>query len=124
MFASGKKVAGSPFDSTQYWTTEINNGDSGATKTINWAVGNKQKLTLTASCTLTFDPEPGGACNLILKLIQGGSGSYEVTWPADVNWTGNTPPTLTTDVGAVDLICFFYDGSEFHGQAMLDSRNA
>lgn len=125
MYASGKKAAGgSPFSETAYFTTEVDNENSGAADTIDWVVGNKQKSTLTANCTFTFSPEPSGPCNLILRLVQGGSGSYTVTWPADVNWTANTPPTLSTAVGAVDLISFYYDGSEFHGQAMLDSRNS
>ena len=125
MFASGSKAAaGSPLSGTVYWAAEVDNGDSGATKTIDLMAGNKQKLTLTANCTFTFDPEPAGPCNLILRLIQGGSGSYTVTWPADVNSTGNALPTLSTGVGDVDLLSLYYDGSEFHVQAMLDSRNS
>lgn len=114
--------AATPFSGTAYFTSEVDNGNSGSADTINWTVGNKQKSTLTDDCTFTFSPEPGGPCNLILKLIQGGSGSYTVTWPGDVNWAGGVPPVLTTTVGAVDIISFYYDGSEFHGQVMLDSK--
>lgn len=119
MFASGKKItgdAGSPFDSTAYFASEVDNGDSGSAKTIDWTAGNKQKSTLTDDCTFTFSPEPGGACSLILKLVQGGSGSYTVTWPADVNWVDGNAPVLSIGVNDIDLICFHYDGVDFYGQ--------
>jgi len=109
---------------TAYFNAEIDNGNSGNADTIDWTAGNKQKSTLTDDCTFTFSPEPAGPCNLVLKLIHAVTGGALVTWPADVNWSENTEPTLSVELGAVDIISFYYDGSEFHGQAMLDSRNA
>lgn len=105
-----------PSGKTISFAEEVDNGDSGATDTIDWTVGNKQKSTLTANCVYTFSPEPAGPCNLILKLVQGGAGSYTVTWPADVKWPGGTAPTLSTGVGEIDFISFYYDGTDFYGQ--------
>ena len=34
----------------------------------------------------------------LLKIVQGGSGSYVPTWNAVFFWEGGTVPTLTTDV--------------------------
>jgi hypothetical protein len=44
------------------------------------------------------------ASRITVALKQGGSGSYTVTWPASVKWKANTPPVLSTTVGAVDVI--------------------
>ena len=99
---------------TAYFDAEFDNGDSGAADTISWKVGNKQKSTLTANCTYTFTA-PSGPCNVLLKIIQGGSGSYTVTWPATVMWPGGIAPVLSTGVGDIDLISFYYDGNNYLG---------
>ena len=99
---------------TAYFDAEFDNGDSGAADTISWKVGNKQKSTLTSNCTYTFTA-PSGPCNVLLKIIQGGSGSYTVTWPATVMWPGGIAPVLSTGVGDIDLISFYYDGNNYLG---------
>lgn len=107
------------FAETAYFDAEVDNGNSGTSDNIDWTVGNKQKSTLTGNVTFTFT-EPNGPCNLILKLVQDGTGSRTVTWPADVLWPGGTAPTLTTTASAVDIVSFYYDGTDFYGQAGLD----
>lgn len=99
---------------TAYFDAEYDNGNSSTSDTINWRIGNKQKSTLTGNCTFTFT-EPAGACSLILKLVQDSTGSRTVTWPSDVKWPNNTAPTLTTTASAIDLISFYYDGTDFYG---------
>lgn len=98
---------------TAYFDAEFDNGDSGAADTISWKVGNKQKSTLTANCTYTFTA-PSGPCNLILRIIQGGSGSYTVTWPASVKAPGGIAPVLSTGVGSIDIIGIYYDGTSYN----------
>jgi hypothetical protein len=98
---------------------EVDNGNSGATDTIDIGAGQKQKSTLTANCTYTFTA-PDGPCNFVLKLIQGGIGSYTVTWPGTVKWAGGTAPTLSTGVGDIDIVSFYYDETSYYGQAALD----
>ena len=97
---------------------EYNNGNSGATKTITWTNGNKQKLTLTGNCTFTF-VAPAGACSITLKLIQDNTGNRTITWPATVKWPAGTAPTLTTAGNAVDIISFYYDETNYHGASSL-----
>lgn len=81
--------------------------DAGATETIPApTVAGINYLTLTANCTLTF-PTPVAGQSFTLVLKQGGSGSYTITWPATVLWDGGTDPTLTTTVGAIDVLGFF-----------------
>jgi len=113
------EFSGAKFSATTYFSSEVDNGNSGNADTIDWSAGNKQKSTLTDDCTFTFT-EPSGPCSLILKLVQDGMGNRTVTWPGDVYWPGGTAPTLTTDAEAIDIICFYYDGTDFYGQSALD----
>lgn len=125
MWASGKKPVGggggSPYSSTQYFSSEVDNGNSGATDTIDWSAGNKQKSTLTDDCTFTFSPEPSGPCSLVLRLVQDATGGRTVTWPGDVIWPDGAP-TLSTAANAVDVISFYYDGADFYGGVLLDQN--
>jgi hypothetical protein len=104
---------------TAYFNEEYNNGDSGTADTIDWGNGNKQRSTLTGDCTYTFTA-PGGACNLLIKLIQDETGGHTVTWPASVKWPGGTAPTLTATGNAIDIVTFYFDGTYYYGQAGLD----
>ena len=107
------------FDASAHFGTEVDNGNSGTADTIAWTAGNKQKSTLTGNCTFTFTA-PQGACNLMLRLIQDGTGSRTVTWPATVKWPGGTAPTLTTDAAAIDIVSFYFDGTNYWGMSGLD----
>lgn len=82
------------------------NTAAGATPTVNLANGNVHKLTLTANVTtLTLSGAINGvACTVKIFLTQGGDGSYTVTWPASVKWAAATAPTLSTDVGKIDVV--------------------
>lgn len=109
---------GHQFDKEAYFDAEVDNGNSGTADTIDWTAGNKQKSTLTGNCTFTFTA-PSGPANLIFKLIQDGSGSRTVVWPATVKWPNGTAPTLSTAAASIDIIAFYWDGSNYFGQAGL-----
>jgi len=81
---------------------------TGAAYTINMEDGNVFELTLTANSTLTFSKAPsvGKAGSFTLILVQDGTGSRTVTWPAAVDWAGGTAPTLTTAANSVDVLVF------------------
>ena len=96
---------------------EYDNGNSGANKTIDWRLGNKQKLTLTANCTLTFTNPSGCTGGLTLRIVQGGAGSYTVAWPSNTRWPEGQAPTLTSGVGRVDIVGFYFDGTYYYGIA-------
>lgn len=102
-----------------YSDGEVDNGNSSTADTIDWTVGNFQKSTLTDNCTYTFTA-PTGATTMVLRLIQDGTGSRTATFPASVKWSGGTAPTLTTTASAVDLITFYYDGTNYNGSYILD----
>lgn len=98
---------------TAYFDAEYDNGSSGSAKTINWKLGNKQKITLTADCTISFTA-PSGPCNLILKVIQD-STAREITWPGTVQWPDGDEPELSEGSADIDLIALYFDGTNYFG---------
>ncbi len=108
-----------PFKKEVYFDAEVDNGNSGTADTIDWTAGNKQKSTLTDDVTFTFT-DPSGPANLILKLVQDATGSRTVTWPAEVLWPEGTAPTLSTAANAVDIVSFYFDGTNYFGQGALN----
>ncbi len=99
--------------------TEVDNGNSGATDTIVWSKGNKQKSTLTDNVTYTFT-NPAAPCSLILKVIQDAGGTNTVTWDGDVQWASGSAPTVTATGDAVDIVAFYFDGSKYYGSIIQD----
>lgn len=81
--------------------TIYDNGNSGSAISINWANGSTQKLTLTASTTLSYSNVSAGDY-LSLWVVQGGSGSYSMAYPATTLQTGSAITALSTAVGSND----------------------
>ena len=103
-----------------YFLSEVDNGNGGVAKTINWKSGNKQLITLdSVICALTFTA-PSGACNLTLRVIQDASGNRTLTYPANVKWAENTEPTLSTAGNVIDILTFYYDGTNYYGMGSLN----
>ncbi len=91
---------------------------SGSTLQLDFSNALLFDITLTAAATFTFvNPTPGV---YVIKLTQGGAGSNTVTWPNSVKWSGATPPTLTTTVGAWDYITLVFDGTYFSATSTLN----
>jgi hypothetical protein len=85
-------------------------GNSGTALTIDWANGTTQYLTLTGNCTFTLS-NPRAGERYVLFLIQDGTGSRTVTWPAAVQWVGGSAPTLSTVAGSIDYIILHYSAA-------------
>jgi hypothetical protein len=102
--------------------SEYNNGNQAGASGLDWNNGQKQRATLTGNVTYTFTAldVTGGAASLTLRLIQDGTGGRTVTWPAGVLWPGGTAPTLSTAASAIDIITFYWDGTNYYGAALLD----
>jgi hypothetical protein len=94
--------------------TTVDDGNSSTADTIDFSAGNVHKSTLTGNCTYTFTAPPTGSV-VILRVVQDGTGSRTVTWPAAVHWPGGTAPTLTTTASKVDVFTFYYDGTTYFG---------
>jgi len=106
-------------NNTIVFTSEYDNGNSSTADTIDFGNGNKQKSTLTGNVTYTFTA-PGSVGNFLLVLVQDATGSRTATWPATVKWPGGTAPTLSTGNGEIDIVSFYYDGTNYYGQAGLN----
>lgn len=99
---------------------EHNDGDSGAADTIDWNEGNNHLSTMTDDCTYTFTA-PAGPCHLQLKLIQGTGFPHNPAWPGTVKWPNSgTEPTWSTGDGEIDIIGFWWDGTNYWGSAAID----
>lgn len=98
-------------------TVSYNSG----TTTVDWKLGNKAIMTFGAGNITTFAfTNPTNPCNLLLKIVQDGTGSRTVTnWDADIKWVGGTKPTLTTTVNGIDVISGYWDGINYFCVASL-----
>jgi hypothetical protein len=91
--------------------------------TIAWDTNSGRVATVTLGASRTF----GAPTNLkvgtyILSIIQGGSGSYGITWNGVFKWTAGVAPVLTTTVGARDLFTFYSDGTNLYGSYLPDVK--
>lgn len=99
--------------------TEYDNGNTGAALDIKWdSNGHKQKITLNDSPTITFT-DPPGACNLLLKVNQDATGNRDIDWSGNFRWPGGSKPTLTSSGSAMDIVTFYFDGTNYYGVASL-----
>ena len=91
--------------------------------TIAWDTSLGRVATVTLGASRTF----GAPTNLkvgtyILHVIQGGVGSYTITWNGVFKWTAATAPTLSTAVGRRDIFSFISDGTNLYGAMIPDVR--
>jgi hypothetical protein len=100
------------------FTQQTATGDG--TTTIDWTLGNKFYFTFgNANETFTFTA-PSNPCNIVLVLKQYSTGGKSATWPATVMWPGGTAPTLSTGNNDIDIVCFYWDGTNYFGNVSLD----
>ena len=96
-----------------YQHQEYNNGNS---ITISWNQGNFHRTTLTGSATFSFNA-PSGATTLLLHIVNGAT-SNTASWPASVLWpSASGVPALTSTSESIDIISFYYDGTNYFGFA-------
>lgn len=113
-FAAGAVTTSGITTTTAQFASVVDNGNSGATHTIDWTLGPRQKITTNASCVLTFTA-PTGPTNLLLKIVHEASATaYTYTWPVAVKWQGGVAAVTTDTSGAVDLVSCFYDGVAYY----------
>ena len=100
------------------FTQQSDTGDG--TTTIDWKLGNKYKHTFGAQNeTFTFTA-PSNPCNILLMLVQDGTGGRTVTWPGTVKWPSATAPTLSTGIGDDDIDSLYYGRTNYYGVGSLD----
>ncbi len=79
-------------------------GNSGASKTLDFSRVKRHKLTLTAACVLTLTPPVAGTV-VTLQLVQDSTGGRVVTFPGSVVGV----PVYDRSPSAVTELQFFYD---------------
>jgi len=106
---------------TVYFAAETANTiGNGATGAIDWNVSQKQKVTITGTGITCNFTNPAGICNLVLKVVQGDGSDVIGTWDSDIKWAGGSAPTLSTGNGEIDILSFYFDGTNYFGVASLD----
>ena len=91
---------------------------TGSTQTINFDNGINVFVGLQSSTTLTLQSTSRGT--FVLRITQDGTGSRFINWPANIKWSGNVAPTLTTTAGATDIITLVYDNTFYYGTYALN----
>jgi hypothetical protein len=77
----------------------------GATVAWDMSLGFNAKVTLGGNRTLTVS-NPVVGIDYSLAVIQDGTGSRTMTWPASFDWGTTGAPTLTTTASKVDQLIF------------------
>lgn len=92
---------------------EFDAGNSGTTKTITFASGQKQRLRLTGNVTITLSFP--GVGNYQLILLQDATGSRTVTWSGVSRWVGSAAqPAINTAASSETLVSIYYDGTNVY----------
>lgn len=90
------------------------NGNSGASKTITWTNGLRQKLTITATTTLSFSGAVAGMI-LILEVIIDSTGGYTITLPT-VKWPQQITQSFDNVANRKNILQILYDGTDYLAQ--------
>ena len=93
----------------------------GATVSWDTSLGRVATVTIGASRTMAA-PTNLNVGTYILSVIQGGTGSYTLTWNSVFKWPAGVAPSLTTTVGARDLFTFYSDGTNLYGSYLPDVK--
>lgn len=90
---------------------------TGATITWNAALGYNANLTLANTGATLNITNPVDGQEYALIITQGTGGSRTITtWPAGTIWPNGTPPTLSTTLGAVNVITLKRRGTGYIGK--------
>ena len=73
---------------------------------MNLFSGQNFLVTLTGNRTLANPTSPTAGQTGIIYVKQDGTGSRTLAFGSSYNFSGGTPPTLSTNANAVDLLAF------------------
>ncbi len=77
---------------------------------IDLNFGSSQTITMTESASdvtfINYNPDSSFSSTITLKVTQDGTGSWGITWPSTIKWSGGTAPTLTAAAASVDVYGF------------------
>ena len=89
---------------------------------VDCSAGNYFTKTITGATTFTFSNVPASVVYTFTMEVTL-NGSNAITWPAAVNWPGDTAPTITD--GKTQLFIFVTDdgGTRWRGSSLVDYVN-
>lgn len=93
-----------------YFSVEFDQGSSGTAKTINFAIAQKQKVTITSNCTFTFSFP--GVGNYVLRAVGDGT-TRTITWPAGSKYPNAIAPPAPLTSGTA-IYAIYWDGAVAH----------
>lgn len=106
------------FDSLEY-----NAGNSGAAITLNYTNGQYQKVTLNnAAPVLTLAVPPSGVRQMILRVIQDGTGGRVPSW-VNVRWSNGVVPILSSAANSEDAITLLWSPGEASWRGFYSGGN-
>lgn len=114
--ANGSAMQTPTFDSASLTNLKqvsglYDNGNSGASITINWANGDRQKLTVSASTTLSYSGAVAGQV-MTLIVVENGTGNFTVTLPTS-KWPSGSAGSFTTTANAINTLTVMFDGTNY-----------
>jgi hypothetical protein len=89
---------------------------SGTTQAVDFNNGSHQRLSLasaTGDVTLTLANAAAGVSYTIFS-VQGAT-PRDLIWPASVLWANGQKPLLSQNVGEIDKIRLYFDGTNYFG---------
>ena len=90
------------------------NGNSGASPTVDWSKGDRQKITISAAATLVWANAVAGQV-LTLEMIENGTGNFTIALPS-MKWPGGSAATWTTSPNALNILTVLFDGTNYLAQ--------
>ena len=114
----GLTTVGTALSLTGYYVENIT---AMAALDVDCSTANYFTKTINGNSIFTFsNPPSGGAYSFTLELTHT---SGTVTWPSEVKWPADTPPTLTT--GKTHIFIFITDdgGTRWRGSSLVDYTN-
>jgi hypothetical protein len=100
------------------FTQQSTTGDG--TTTIDWKLGNDFYFTFGSTNDVFTFTAPSKPCHLTLVLKQYSTGGKTATWPNTVMWPSGTAPTLSVGNNAIDIVSFYWDGTNYYGVGSLN----
>lgn len=109
------RLNGATYQLDQQTIYAIQTLTDGSTITWDASLGDNAKVTLAAAGRTLSITNPVAGHFYTLKIIQDGTGSRTITtWPTNTKWPGGIAISMTATAAAVDIITFFYDGTNYN----------
>jgi len=94
---------------------ELDTGNAGATKTIDWTASRNQAVTLTTDTIFSFIPPSISGSDLTLRMKFSGIPPTAIYFPSRCRWPGGLTPVFDfSDPDNSQLVRIYFDGADYH----------